>query len=203
MSELRLGIVILAAGESRRLGQPKQLVEVAGVPLLQRIHAVVTQALPHDPIVTVLGANQQIVRSQLGAVIEPVVINPAWREGLSSSVRHGWGALQRQDPDLEAVLFCLADQPLLDGTMLRSLKTQAQLNPGASLIASRYDEHLGAPCILRRREFTRVAQLRGDAGLRCLFKRLPSDQIVAVEAPELSQDLDTPADLARIRQTGR
>src|SRR6478672_10290842 len=109
---MNLGTVILAAGESARLGTPKQLLTFRGVTLLQRAldNAL---ALPEAPVALVLGANADQVRpNDLDSRVH-IVENPHWREGMGTSLRTGLQALLEAQPDLEAVIFLVCDQPLL------------------------------------------------------------------------------------------
>ena len=196
-SPAKIGAVILAAGASQRLGQPKQLVSVSGKPMLARtIEAAL--AIPRLwPVVVVLGARAEQIRPVV--VPHPVLIveNAAWAEGMASSLRLGLTTVEAFQHHIPAVLFTLCDQPGLTPATLHEL-VETYDRSHASLVAARYDGHLGAPALLRREHFAHLHQLVGDEGARQLFARVPSEQIASIERPELAFDLDTPGDLARL-----
>src|SRR6202047_369687 len=139
----RTAIVILAAGGSRRLGQPKQLLSVLGEPLLRRVVRMAADAGP-DHLVVVLGSNA----SDCVAVIKhcgvDIVVNPFWECGLAGSVR--LGVERAEEEGAEAVLLLLADQPWLDSEVIRRFLIRA--NGQADLIvAARFGGFLGAPMV--------------------------------------------------------
>lgn len=201
MTELHLGGVILAAGASRRMGEPKQLLEHGGKPLLQHTLEAVRGAMPDAPVVTVLGAHADSIKAVLGSKLNDAVVNKNWKEGLSTSLKCGLGFLRERHPNLDGVLFSLADQPRLRSQLLRSLIDAAAANPDARVAAARYDGHLGAPCILSASGFAQVDQIRGDQGLRALFGTLDPTQVAPVDLPELALDVDTPAEWEQFRST--
>lgn len=194
-----IGLVILAAGGSRRLGQPKQLVSVSGAPLLQRTIDAALAVPAIWPVVVVLGAQAEQIRPV--AARRPVLIveNPAWAEGMASSLRTGLAALQQFSRNTEAVIFALCDQPAFSAPALERLIAE-RASTGASVVAARYGGHLGAPALITREHFPILAHLEGDEGARQLFARLPPNAIRAVDLPELALDLDTPEDLARLER---
>jgi molybdenum cofactor cytidylyltransferase len=185
--------VILAAGASTRMGEPKQLLPIEGVPLLLRT---VEAALlsPAWPVVVVLGANAERIRPLLAR--HPVLIteNPAWVEGMASSLRTGIATLQQFSRSIGGVLVSLCDQPAFSvDTIERLLAAQAE--SGRSITAARYEGRNGAPALFLRDQFAALGSLTGEAGARSLLNSTP-DRVTSVELPELSVDLDTPQDLA-------
>ena len=189
----RFGLVILAAGASTRMGTPKQLLAVGGQSLLAR--AVETSlAAPVWPVVVVLGANAEQVRPLLARLPVLVTENPAWAEGMASSIRAGVGTLQQFSRRLEGVVLALCDQPGFSPTVINRL-IAAQRAGGKSIAAARYAGHLGAPALFLRKHFDALTHLTGEEGARALFKDEPGC-VEAVDLPELATDLDTPADVA-------
>lgn len=183
------------------MGSPKQLLTLEGQPLLVRtVEAVL--ASPVWPVVVVLGAQAEMIRPTLAPYPVLVAENPAWPEGMASSLRVGIGTLQQFSRRLEAAVVLLCDQPALTaGTIERLL--QAQADSGRTMVAARYAGRLGAPALFRREHFAALAALTGETGARDLLKADP-DRVTAVDLPELAVDLDTPQDLAalRSRQSG-
>ncbi|MFZ9746982.1 MAG: NTP transferase domain-containing protein, partial [Opitutaceae bacterium] len=145
------GLIILAAGASTRMGQPKQLLEVGGQPLLLRAVAAALAA-PVWPVVVVLGAHAAVLRPLLAPQPVLVVENAAWAEGMASSLREGVAALAQFSRRLEAAVVVLADQPALDAAVIRRL-IAAHHASGRALVAARdagaADNHPGGTLMRR------------------------------------------------------
>ena len=191
--------VILAAGGSRRLGQPKQLLPMEGSPLLAHTHRAVLATPNVSASFVVLGANADRIQAAIDLNPSELVINPRWTEGLASSLQSGLQAALKWRPDLDAVLFTLADQPYLSFVALEKLVAlgQASADP-TRLVTSFYDGHPGAPCWAHASLFPQIMELRGDQGLKPLFNLLPPAQIKRVHLPELATDIDTIDDYQKV-----
>ena len=191
-SVFRCGLVILAAGASRRMGSPKQLIEIEGRPLLVRAIEVALAA-PVWPVVVVLGANAAAIRPDISHLPVLAVENPAWPEGMASSIREGIGTLRQFSRGLDAAVLALCDQPGFSTATVESLLT-AHRATGRGIVAARYAGRLGAPALFTRAHFPALAALTGEEGARDLLNADPAS-VAAVDLPELARDLDTPADL--------
>lgn len=180
------------------MGRPKQLLDIQGNSLLVRtIQAVSATPLIH-PTLVVLGAASSRIRPLVEQAGGLVVINPDWAQGLSTSVKAGLRAAQAENPNLDSILFCLADQPFLTTAALQHLLAARQATPvKPKLITARYEGHPGAPCWVHASVFPQINQLSGDQGLRPLFRSLPAALMAQVDLPELAADLDTPDDYQR------
>lgn len=189
----RLACIVLAAGGSRRLGRPKQLVRFRSRPLLVRAVEAAADASRARPIV-VLGAQALRLRSVLIRSKRPCVAveNPGWHAGLASSLRAG---LEAVPDDADAALIVLADQPLVDAAALRRLVAAWRRRPGLPAAAA-YEGRLGVPAIVPRRLWPALRRLEGDAGARHVLAAAP--RVTAVAMPEAALDLDRPEDLARL-----
>ena len=190
---MAIATIILAAGGSARLGQPKQLIQSNGESLVRRM----TQqalALRAGPVVVVLGANQERIMKEITGLAITTVVNPTWSEGMASSLRTGLRALDTEST--EAFLIMLTDQPYVTVDLLQRL-IDTRRSTGRGIIASRYAEPegiLGVPALFDnhyRREFL---NLTGDTGARKLIQQYASDS-TSVLFPLAGIDLDTPADL--------
>lgn len=187
---MSLHVLVLAAGASKRLGQPKQLVKLGGRPAL---HIVVTNAvaLTGNAVTVVVGANAREMTHLLAHSPASVIVNRSWEEGMASSLRFGLASLP---PGCDAVLVLLGDQV---GVTADDLKRLAAAWKGEeSLIAAAvYDQHVGVPAIFPRLCFSELAELRGDHGARAVLER-NSYRLVRVPMSNAAIDLDTPEDLA-------
>lgn len=193
---LRFGVAILAAGASTRMGTPKQLLELEGQPLIVRA---VAAALASSawPVVVVVGAEAEKIRGVLARY--PVILteNPAWSEGMASSIRAAVTTLQQFSRRLDAALIALCDQPAFSADTIGQL-VEAQRTSGRSIVAARYSGRQGAPALFLREHFSTLTALTGEEGARALLNG-PTSQVAAVDLPELALDLDTPADVTRFR----
>ena len=185
----RLYAIVLAAGASTRFGSPKQLVRIAGRPLL---HAVVTRAaeVTGNALIVVLGAGAGELAPLLKHSPGSVIVNRHWREGLASSIRAG---VTRLPAACSAVLLLLADQAAVSADDLRRLAGSWRKQP-QHIAAALYGGFCGAPAIFPRSSFRALSELRGDSGARALLMRNP-DRVVRVPMPSAAIDIDTPEDL--------
>jgi molybdenum cofactor cytidylyltransferase len=187
-------VLVLAAGASTRLGQPKQLVHIRGRPAL---HGVVSNAvsLAGHAVTVVLGAHAPDLSRLLAHSPASVVINRHWQEGMASSIRHGLSVLPAAT---EAVLILLGDQIGVTSDDLKRLAAAWNEQDGA-IAAAVYDQHVGVPAIFPRICFSELAELRGDQGARRILER-NHYRLVRVPMPNAAMDLDTPEDLAAATQ---
>jgi molybdenum cofactor cytidylyltransferase len=181
--------MVLAAGGSSRFGSPKQLVRVAGRPLL---HTAVTRAseVTGNAVIVVLGSNAAEFAPLLRHSPGTVVMNHEWREGLGSSIRAG---VARLPPTCNGVMLVLADQAAVTADDLRRLAGSWRKQP-LYIAAALYSGTVGAPAIFPRGALRELARLRGDEGARTLLRR-NADRLVRVPMPSAAIDVDTPEDL--------
>lgn len=181
--------VVMAAGESARLGRAKQLMLFDGQTLLARAVAAVRGSTPRRLLV-VLGARA----AEIGATMSDgeIVHNPDWRTGLGSSIR---AALTRIDADAappDGLLLAACDQPLVPAAHFAQLRRVFETNP-AAIVATAYDDTAGVPALFPRALFAALAALPAGAGARQLLSR-HSDHLATVGCPEAARDVDTPED---------
>lgn len=190
---MRVATIILAAGNSSRLGEPKQLLRQNGTTLVRRM-AETALSLQAGPVVVVLGANQEKVEPELVDLSVIMPVNTGWGEGLASSLRLGLTALP--DEPTDAFLILLTDQPHVKADLLRQLIHAAQ-ETGRGIVASRYTEpaHLGVPALFAIRYKADFMAFTGDVGARKLIRQ-HSDDCAQVAFPLGAVDLDTPQDVA-------
>jgi CTP:molybdopterin cytidylyltransferase MocA len=180
--------LLLAAGQGRRFGRPKALVELGGLTLAERGVALLREG-GTDPVIMVTGA---------APVSLPGVItahNPDWRTGMGSSLRQG---LQTLPKDRDAVVIALVDQPLIGPAAVRRLI--AAFQEGAQIAVACYQGKPRNPVLIARSHWAAVAEsAAGDAGART-FLRDHRELVTEVECADIGRpdDLDTPQDLDRI-----
>ncbi|CAI9120055.1 NTP transferase domain-containing protein [Brytella acorum] len=178
--------VLLAAGGSARLGQPKQALTVNGESLLRRTARLLLETRPRRLIVVL---SDPLLATQLEGMDVDILENPDWKSGLAASVRLAAEALAGRP---EPTLFTGVDQCRLQSIHLDALLAAAD---GVHDIASRYDrESFGIPALVTPRTLALAGTLEGDRGFGQIWKD-HQDRIRFVEAPELAFDLDTPTQL--------
>ena len=191
----RTAIIILAAGGSRRLGQPKQLLEILGEPLLRRVVRMAADAHP-DHLIVVLGSSACDCVQAIKDCGADIVVNPFWESGLAGSIRIGVERAEEEHAD--SVLVLLADQPWLNSAVIRQFYDRMD---GRSdlLIAARYDGILGAPMMFGMDWFPKLKNLEGDQGARSLVAE-EAHRAEIIDWSDGAVDLDTPEDLAGLMQ---
>ena len=190
---MRLGGAILAAGASRRLGQPKQLVLLAGEALVRRMARLASEA-GSDHVAVVLGCQGPQVAAALQGIPCELLDNPGWAEGVAASVRCAVQWADREGCDALMVLVC--DQPNLSVAHLSQLWAAWRAAPDAP-VASAYAGTLGVPAIFARADYPELLQLQGDQGAARLL-RGGQRRVTQLAWPEGEADLDTPDDLAKL-----
>jgi len=180
--------IVLAAGASRRLGRPKQLVALEGETLLRRAARAALAGCA--PVLVVLGSGADAMAANLAGLPVTLVGNAAWETGMASSIRAGILALPA---GAEAVLFLVCDQIAVDGALVRRLLEARRDHPDA-VIACGYAGTRGTPSIFPARCFPQLLELHGDRGARGL---LQGDAVVVLSFPGGEADVDLPEDLPR------
>lgn len=184
-----IAAIVLAGGQSRRMGSPKLLLKHQGQTLLrQAIHKAQSVA---DEVFVVVGAYADLYSREAERAGARIIINSEWSEGLASSVRAGIAAL---DPAITSALIVLADQPFVTQEHLQTL-IKTHFKTDAALVFSSYEGIRGAPTLVSSRLFPQVATLKGDRGLQAL-----THQVKHITEVALSDffDVDTPEDVHRL-----
>ncbi|MCP3063855.1 nucleotidyltransferase family protein [Myxococcus sp. K38C18041901] len=198
-AETRVGVVLLAAGGSSRLGHPKQLVVHEGKTLIRRA-AEAALSLGEGPVLVVLGAHRDTIVSELVDLPLRVIEHPEWALGPGGSLTTGLSAMlsvaPSDAPDVGAVLFMLCDQVRVTSAHLRAL-VDTWRTTGASIVASGYDGTHGVPALFSRAVFPELEALTAAQGARGVIAREPT-RVATVPLPGGGEDVDTPLDLARL-----
>ena len=192
----KTGLIILAAGESSRLGQPKQLLKFKDKTLIRRA---VENALSSDcsPIILVLGANYPTIKNEISDLNCEVVFNENWQSGMSSSIKIGLLKLLDLSPDIQAVIISLADQPLIKSKHFDKI-TEVFSRTTKPIIASFYNEIAGVPALFAKEFFTDLLNLEGDKGAKAILKSHP-ESVETFYLPEAEIDIDTLEDFETLK----
>ncbi len=189
--------VILAAGESRRMGQPKLLLPYGKETIIENVVRTVVSSNV-DKILIVMGARRGEIEGKIRDFAVKRVVNREYRKGMFSSVRRGLGSLPRS---ARAAVLVLADQPGIPAGVIDSL-IESYRREKRGLVVPVYRKRRGHPLLLDLRYRREVETLPPDTGLRGLLQRHPEDILeVPVLSPEILRDIDSPADYRKIRGT--
>jgi molybdenum cofactor cytidylyltransferase len=184
--------LVLAAGGSSRLGQPKQLLPFRTATLLD--HTVATaRGCAFDQLLVAIGGAAGAVRAQVDLSGADVVVNDSYGEGCSSSIAAAMAAL---DPRARLMILLLGDQPgVTSGTVASLLAGRGD----ADLAVCRYDDGLGHPFCFSRRLFPTLRGLRGDKAVWKLVAAGGDDVAKVPVTGPVPIDVDTWADYEAVR----
>lgn len=189
--------MILAAGNSSRMGEPKQLLPLAGVSLV-RLATETALLSGMQPIIVVTGAYGDELTGELSGLPITLARNEQWANGMAGSIITGLKAATELAPDIDALIFMVCDQPKVTTTLLLNLliKQQETKKP---IVASEYLDILGTPALFTREVFPALLHLSCDTGARKLIKTF-ADQVASVDFPDGIIDIDTKNDYASFIQ---
>jgi molybdenum cofactor cytidylyltransferase len=191
----RFGVIILAAGNSSRMGEPKQVLPYHDSTLL--LHAVDVCVQVDDAVVAVVtGASKETVEAQVAGRNVTVIYNADWETGMCSSIRTGVAELLQTHSFIEGILITVCDQPFLTTDILRSL-IDGYLDSDKGIIASAYDDAIGTPVLFSSRYFSELMDLQGQEGAKKIVLQ-HMDDVVTKPFPRGGIDIDTKEDYQRL-----
>jgi molybdenum cofactor cytidylyltransferase len=191
----KIGALVLAAGNSSRLKQPKQLLQFRGQTLLRRIvDAAATAGC--SPVGVVIGAERERALLELAETKNFLVENETWQRGIGNSIRAGLLELLAAYPDLEAVILLACDQPLVDAKTIGGLKAK-HLETKKPIVAASYAGTVGIPALFSRNYFEELFVLNDDVGAKQVILKHSAD-VVEYPFPEGAIDIDTAADYEQL-----
>ena len=198
---MRIAGVVLAAGASRRLGTPKQLLkDESGQTFVARTASQLIEA-GCDPVLVVTGSAHDDVALAVASLSVEVIFNPEWAEGMAASIRSGvrWLSTEVSGSTIDAGLFTVCDLPsasarhykaIIDASSMHCIRIASEfLDAQGTLIK-------GVPALFPREDWEALASIEGDMGARAL---LAPASVHSVFLPEGGRDIDTPEDLDRWR----
>ena len=185
--------MILAAGESRRMGTPKLLLSFKGKTMIETLVDEVLRS-KSDKTMVVLGAEKEKIERIISRLPVAIVVNTRYEEGMLSSIQAGFEAL----PDeVDAVLVCLGDQPLIPFFVLDRL-IEAYKDTKKGIIIPVYKKSRGHPILIDIKYKPEIKRISPDIGLRALVHDQSQDVMeVEVDAPQILKDIDKPEDYMR------
>ncbi|PFP23136.1 4-diphosphocytidyl-2C-methyl-D-erythritol kinase [Bacillus sp. AFS073361] len=196
----KIGAIILAAGMSKRMGEPKLLLSIHGKPLfLYVLGPVVESSL--DPIILVAGKYIEEIQQHTMDFLEiQIIFNQNYAAGMSTSLKLGIQSIKEQ---VDAVIIFLADQPLVSRTVIQSLMEnyEASRKEGIRIVRPEYQGELGHPVLMDAELFNEFHTIEGDSGGHSIIKKYKHVmKIVSFDNPMWGADVDTPDDFMKMKQ---
>ena len=191
------GVVLLAAGKSSRLGQPKQFLIFEDTSLVKK--AAKTALEITDKVMVVTGAFKEKVEEELNGLSLHITYNKDFEEGIASSIRKGLSSLMKKFVDLKGVIFIVCDQPYLSYSVLNQL-IHKTAETKSTIVAATYAQTIGIPVLFARKFFPMLLELKGDNGAKRLIKENISE-VCTVDFPQGRIDIDTLADYELIKSS--
>lgn len=195
-SEIKTGVIILAAGSSSRLGQPKQLLEFNGKTLLEIAVGAAQKSLAQSCIL-VLGANANLISERVVHLKVDQVINENWENGMASSMQKGLKYLMEKSAS-DQVILMLSDQPFVDSNILNSL-IKNKINTNSEIIACSYNGTFGVPVLFTKKYFPELLSLTGNDGAKKLVMA-HQDDLHTIDFPKGAIDIDTMEDYLKLKK---
>ncbi len=189
------GVLIVAAGESKRLGTPKQLLQFEGQSLINRLVSIVRES-GSFPITIVLGAEAASIQGQLKDNNLNVVTNEDWREGMGSSISVGLKQMMDKETELDGVLILVCDQPFIKPESIQSL-VDLQKKTVLPMAACFYENIIGTPALFHKSMFPKLLKLTGDIGAKKIMKEDIAD-VAKLNFEKGIIDIDTMEDYQKI-----
>lgn len=189
------GCIILAAGSSSRMKQPKMLMDFNGTSFIQHIIQTAKQ-LPDTSIAVVTGCYHELLEPILMNEQVNIVYNGNWEKGMGSSISAGITQLSQSSISNCFVLVC--DQPYITATLLKEMLQQKELT-GKGIVACSYQDTFGTPVLFDQRYFNLLMQLDGPTGAKKMVQQFIDDTVM-VDFPEGAADIDTPEDYWGLQQ---
>ena len=189
---MNIALIILAAGESKRMGVAKQLLKVEGETLLKRTLRTALDTTCF-PIAVVVGANKAQIVPELQNAPITIIDNPAWKEGMAGSIKMGLVGVYMTQKEIDGVIFVTADMPYLSAEIVENLKYLAEKNEDKQIIAAKYANQLGIPALFKREIFNDLLDLKGELGAKSVIKKY-QEKTLSVDFENGQYDIDTPED---------
>ncbi|WP_373057643.1 NTP transferase domain-containing protein [Zunongwangia sp. H14] len=193
----KTGIIIIAAGASRRMENTKQLLQIGEETMLGKAIKQATASVA-DEVIVVLGANSDRITAKIEHFPAIILINENWRNGLGSSIATGIKYFFQNKKKFEAVLVMLGDQPLMDSAYLNQLLEVYKENP-SKIVATKYPKSAGVPAVFPKKYFKELSLLAEDKGAKNILARERSSLIV-LDAGDRILDIDTPQDYKQLQE---
>lgn len=185
----KIPILLLAAGNSSRMGQPKQLLPWGSQTLIE--HQIQTLLKTGHPVHVVLGSNSNLIILVIAQYEVDIFINPDWESGMGSSISFGISEIIQKFPNANGVLITLLDQPLISTSYLEKMLGSYQPGSQQIIVSRSASGWTGVPVLFDKCYLMELTELSNDEGAKKITKRY-EENVILLEGGELLEDMDTP-----------
>ena len=182
-------ILLLAAGGSTRMGQPKQLLPWGNQTLIE--HQIEILQDTGNPINVVIGSNSDLVIPVIEKCPVNILVNTNWANGMGSSISLGINQIIQKFPNAKGVMITLLDQPLITTAFFKKMVDAYQPSSQQILVSHSASGWTGVPVLFDALYFKDLTQLKNDEGARKIIKR-NEEHVILLEGGEMLEDMDTP-----------
>ncbi|WP_100614786.1 nucleotidyltransferase family protein [Confluentibacter citreus] len=198
-SQSNIAIIILAAGASKRMGKPKQLLKWGDDTLIGHAIKIASKVNPKKLIV-VLGAHFELINQNIENSEITILNNTHWEKGLGTSIAFAIKHLQNSKSKVDGILIILCDQPLITADFLKSLVSKFKPNENKIIATSYGGGKYGVPAFFDKVYFDDLSMLHDDQGAKDILIKY-QDQVLGLLPPEKNMDLDTNEDYINLYQS--
>jgi len=191
----KTAIIILAAGNSSRLGRPKQLLEYKETTLLKNT-ILEARKVENSFVILITGSNNNLIEKELNSSEITIIFNSEWETGMSSSIIKGIHKILLLNSDCESCILAVCDQPFVTNSVFENLIKEFQKTK-KGIAASAYSETLGTPVLFHKKYFEELLELKGQEGAKKLIKKY-ADDVVSVVFEKGNIDIDTEEDYKKL-----
>lgn len=188
-------ILLLAAGSSTRMGQPKQLLPWGNATLIE--HQIQTLLKTGNPVNVVLGFDSTLIIPVIEKYSVNIFINDNWESGMGNSICLGIAQITGILPNAAGVLITLLDQPLITSSYYEKLLSSFQPDSQQIIVSQSSSGWRGVPVLFDQFYFKELSELKNDEGAKKIFQQHEKN-VIAVDAGEILEDIDTPQNYQRM-----
>lgn len=189
-----IGVIVLAAGASHRMGAAKQTLKFKGETLLRRSAETALQTSRY--VVIALGARREILRREIEDLPVAITENKDWQSGMGGSLKISLAELLKSGENFGGVIVMVCDQPFVSVDLLGKISAEFE-QTDSLIVACEYENTRGVPALFSEKLFAEMLSLESSDGAKKLIKKYASETAV-VSFPEGAFDVDTPADYERL-----
>lgn len=194
---IKAEILLLTAGKSSRMGQPKALLSIKGQPLISyQIDRLKELGLP---ITIVLGAYADAISNSAISKEVRLILNKDFEKGMGSSIAFGTTSIQNTNPEIDAILVCAIDQPLIPLDHFENLLSTASKTDFSIIQSLSEVGWKGIPTLFKSNHFKALSKLTGDEGAKSIIQnnrsmvkaiKAPADSLIDIDTYEQYQNLN-------------
>lgn len=192
-----IATLIMAAGSSSRMGEPKQLLKWKDTTLIETAISTVLE-LHCANIMVILGAHYHKIKPIIENYAVKTVYNKNWKKGLGNSIAFGVNHI-KNNYQVEGVLVVLADQPLIHSTYLKGILDIFETDKNQIIATNYQNRKLGVPALFDKSYFQELSSIDGDKGAKSILEKY-SDVVITTTLATNVFDIDTEEDYKKLKE---